>query len=257
MALKRKQPIDSSELENVFRSAPIEDRSSKFIGYFSPTMEPKELQKLVEMRSATHKILAWRCQDSQRSITGEARYVTGFDEDGERNSGSTVLHALTRSHITGACVVARWYGGKFLGPDRFKHISKCAEEAIESWRGHQQKEEAKEEAKRQKVDDAGERERLLGMLEEKDSLISDLRPLVVMKEQELKAGKPENSDSAPASPVASQTPVRPLDYSKMPLKSLRSLERSRDASLQFLLKRLDKVDAELAADKAAPTDGPP
>jgi putative IMPACT (imprinted ancient) family translation regulator len=245
MALKRKRSIDASELENVFRSAPIKDRDSRFIGYFSPTMKPQDLQKLVEIQSASHRILGSRHKDKQQSITGETRYVTEFKDDGEQYAGRRIIKVLEESQTTGACVVARWYGGINLGQVRFAHIVKCAEGAIESWRSHQKA-----------VNEKDERKKLLKTLVEMDKMISDLRLLRSVKNQELQAGKSVVPDSVSTSPAASQTPTRLPDYSTLPLEKLRMLDKSRSASLQHLIAAVDNAYAELADQKTPPTSGP-
>ncbi|KAF1823889.1 ribosomal protein S5 domain 2-like protein [Dissoconium aciculare CBS 342.82] len=256
MALKRKQPGDTSELENVFRSAPIEDRSSKFIGYFSPTLTPKELQELAEIQGASHKILGWRRESNQQSITKATRYITGSDDDGEKYGGKKVEKVLELSRAVGACVVARWYGGVMLGPARFTHIETCAQEAIHRWEDHQ----VEERAKRQKIaNEEAERGRLVKTLEDRDNSIVVLRTLALEKEQAVTAEKPSSTEQTSKSAVtASRTQVQHTpDYGAMQLERLRALDKARDATLSFLLKRIDKAEAALAASKAASVEKPP
>jgi putative IMPACT (imprinted ancient) family translation regulator len=250
MALKRKNSVDASELENVFRSAPVEEGKSKFIGYFSPTLKQEELKKLVEIQSATHKISAWRHESSQRAITGAIRYQTGHADDGEKFGGEKIKRVLENESTVGACVVARWYGGVNIGPARFRHITNCATEAINSWRRHQEE----ERVKRQRVADADKQAKLAEELKHRDDHIGILRTLHLDKLQELKALEPRTPDSSPRSPVVSQTPVKPgTNYSAMPLEQLCRLETVRDHTVRHMLERLEKIDVELAAKKAALT----
>jgi putative IMPACT (imprinted ancient) family translation regulator len=47
-------------------------------------------------------------------------------DDGESGAGMVILRMLEREKITGhLIVVTRWYGGKHLGGDRFRHVQTC------------------------------------------------------------------------------------------------------------------------------------
>ncbi|KAF2773231.1 ribosomal protein S5 domain 2-like protein [Teratosphaeria nubilosa] len=252
MAQKRKRaPNDSIDPSTVFKSDPIEDRSSTFIGYFSPTASPRSLQDLPEIRSASHKTLAWRVESKQRALTGKPQYDVDHDDDGEKYGGKKVEKVLESMQVVGACVVARWYGGAMLGPVRFEHMERCAREAVRKWLAR----EGEERARKRRVEmDAVEKRRLEGVLAKRDESILVLRALAVKKERRVKedivavAGQPSSQIQAPA-------PV--IDYSVMPLDRLKALEKARDATLSFLLKRIDKAEAGLKPLKGTPQDMEP
>lgn len=47
-------------------------------------------------------------------------------DDGESGAGMVILRMLEREDLTGhLVVVTRWYGGKHLGGDRFRHVQTC------------------------------------------------------------------------------------------------------------------------------------
>ena len=47
-------------------------------------------------------------------------------DDGESGAGMVILRMLEREGIIGHLViVTRWYGGKHLGGDRFRHVKTC------------------------------------------------------------------------------------------------------------------------------------
>lgn len=258
MSQKRKrteEPPDKTS--NIFRSERIEDRSSTFIALFSPTLKPKELQNLAEIKDASHKILAWRRVSNQQSITGGTKYTTGHDDDGEKYAGKRVEKILSDLQVEGACVVARWYGGVLLGPVRFTHIEACAREAIENW----QREEGEERAKKRKVrEDADVKPSLVKLLKRRDESIAVLRKLAVEKEDEVKNAKlddvqaeamkvarNEHSREGHMSSAAKTNEAKPaIDYEQMSVEKLKMLEKARDATLSFLLKRIDKAEAEMA-----------
>ncbi len=47
-------------------------------------------------------------------------------DDGESGAGMVILRMLEREGLEGhLVVVTRWYGGKHLGGDRFRHVQTC------------------------------------------------------------------------------------------------------------------------------------
>ena len=49
-------------------------------------------------------------------------------DDGESGAGLVILRGLERAGLTDhVIVVTRWYGGKHLGGDRFRHVQACVE----------------------------------------------------------------------------------------------------------------------------------
>lgn len=47
-------------------------------------------------------------------------------DDGESGAGMVILRMLERAELSGqVIVVTRWYGGKHLGGDRFRHVQDC------------------------------------------------------------------------------------------------------------------------------------
>ena len=48
------------------------------------------------------------------------------NDDGESGAGMVILRMLERAEVVGQIVVVtRWYGGKHLGGDRFRHVQDC------------------------------------------------------------------------------------------------------------------------------------
>jgi len=274
-AQKRKRSTSPSTLEpnapQIFRSQPIQDRDSTFIGLFSPTLKPQALQTLPEISGASHKILAFRRESNQQSITKAKQYTTGHDDDGEKYGGSKVEKVLVNMAVEGACVVARWYGGTMLGPVRFTHMEEAARGAVRAWQEYG----VEERARKRRVEEEGrEKEKLVKVLAERDRSIVVLRALAAEKEQKVKAvsgflGKqaadvvavPVIVDAtANGSSPKKEDPgsTSGMDYVSMPVERLRSLEKARDATLGFLLKRIDEAEASLSTDTspASKADAP-
>ena len=56
-------------------------------------------------------------------------------DDGEAGAGMVILRMLERAGLQGhVVVVTRWYGGKHLGGDRFRHVQTCVEAYLEAQR---------------------------------------------------------------------------------------------------------------------------
>jgi putative IMPACT (imprinted ancient) family translation regulator len=253
MSLKRKQDDRddtdvNSEDADISRSAAIYDRESKFYALYSPSLKPKQLQSIDEIQSADHKVVGWRRESNQQSITKETQYVTGSDDDGEKYAGKKIEKVLESMKVSGTCVVARWYGGIMLGPVRFEHIDNCAREAVRRY----QEVEAERRAKKRKVqEEEAEHARLSKSLAERDESIVVLRTLAAEKEKLVKrAQEGEDGSATPPPSTAEASGVKStMDYNSMPLARLKALDKARDATLSFLLKRIDKAEAHLKTAK--------
>ncbi|UWR25590.1 YigZ family protein [Sulfitobacter sp. S223] len=54
-------------------------------------------------------------------------------DDGESGAGMVILRMLEREDFTGhLVVVTRWYGGKHLGGDRFRHVQTCVRHYLDA-----------------------------------------------------------------------------------------------------------------------------
>ena len=228
MSQKRARSVSPESPSLIFKSSPIEDRSSKFTAFYSPTLTAEDLQAHAEVRSASHRIAAWRKSSSQRALDAQPFFETGHDDDGEKYGGKALEKVLVETGVEGAMVVARWYGGVMLGPVRFDHIKNCARDAIMLWSRDRER-----LAKKAKVrEDEVERERLIRVLPERDESIAVLRDLL--------AEMSRSSSSSPPGGRAKQ--AKTPDYSTLPLASLEKLEQVRDATIGWVLKRMEKVE---------------
>lgn len=248
---------DGDGTPTLFRSDAIEDRQSTFIAVYSPSLQPKELQALAEFQTADHKILGWRRESNQQSIGKSKLYVTGSDDDGEKYAGKKVEKVLEACQATGAVVVARWWGGVMLGPVRFTHIEQAARASIRAWETHQAEARTK---RRRLADEKEEQERLAKSLGARDESIAVLRTLATDKEQQLKAARDggisvtSTDEILQAPAVPAPTTQVPIEYTTLPVERLRALDKARDATLSFLLKRIDKAEAEFKKLKSEVAD---
>ncbi|MEQ9261478.1 MAG: YigZ family protein [Roseovarius sp.] len=55
-------------------------------------------------------------------------------DDGEAGAGNVILRMLEREGVEGqVVVVTRWFGGKQLGGDRFRHVQTCVRAWLEAF----------------------------------------------------------------------------------------------------------------------------
>ena len=250
MSRKRaRSPSPVISASDVFRSGKIQDRSSTFIGLYSPTRSAKSLQTEPDISSASHRIVAWRTPSSQTLLSSHKRiYDTGHDDDGEKYAGRKLENLLSNSDVTGTVVVARWYGGILLGPVRFTHIEECAREAIVGWRHAQGQINAAVKKPKGTGEAKVEQSELISILEQRDQSIVILRAML--------ADKMSKADKAATRADPSQSPPKKLDYNSMPLKTLQQLEKARDATIAYVLKQIDKIEEENSTVKEATKDLP-
>lgn len=76
----------------------------------------KELKRNKKFARATH--------NSWAVLLSDGTPLKG--DDGEAGAGNVILRMLERQGLTDTIVVVtRWYGGKHLGGDRFRHVRTC------------------------------------------------------------------------------------------------------------------------------------
>lgn len=234
MALKRdrsKTPEDG-QASQVYISSTIEDRASRFIGFYSPVQDGKSLRSLPDTDGAMHKMTAWRVKSKQRSLNSRPLFDLDHDDDGERYGGKTIEKVLTTRQVEGTVIVARWYGGVLLGPVRFDHIRNCANEAISAWQ--QAEDPSRKKPKGEEVE--ADKETLIGILKERDQSVSVLRELLVEKSASQSHPDTANQTATP------QSKAEAIDYTGMPVKTLRQLEQARDKTIAWLLAQIDKAE---------------
>lgn len=97
----------------------ITDRGSKYAVSGGPCTSPdeakvfiKELCRKKKFAKATHNTWAFLMGDEPVK-----------NDDGESGAGMVIVRMLEREDIRNhIVVVTRWYGGKHLGGDRFRHV---------------------------------------------------------------------------------------------------------------------------------------
>lgn len=116
------------QLENV-----VSDRGSRYAVSGGPVSAPeqadaflKQLKRNKRYAKATHN--TWAVMYSDGSPVK--------NDDGESGAGMVILRMLEREGLTDhIVVVTRWYGGKHLGGDRFRHVQTCVRTYVEALAG--------------------------------------------------------------------------------------------------------------------------
>eukprot|EP00929_Paragymnodinium_shiwhaense_P076017 TRINITY_DN38989_c0_g1_i1.p1 TRINITY_DN38989_c0_g1~~TRINITY_DN38989_c0_g1_i1.p1 ORF type:complete len:533 (-),score=142.67 TRINITY_DN38989_c0_g1_i1:254-1852(-) len=121
--------MDDRNKVEILHGEPALEKKSTFIAHLArvSSMEQvnwvhRELLSDRKIAVATHNIVAYRFQDTERNVL-----VSDNDDDGEAAAGGKLAALLEMRGAMGIFVmVSRWYGGIHLGPDRFKLISRTA-----------------------------------------------------------------------------------------------------------------------------------
>ncbi|WP_424933771.1 YigZ family protein [Amaricoccus macauensis] len=109
----------------------LTDRGSKYAVSGGPARSGeaarefvKELKRRKKFAKATHNTWGLLCEEGPLK-----------NDDGESGTGMVILRMLEREGLRDhVVVVTRWYGGKHLGGDRFRHVQEAVRAYIEALR---------------------------------------------------------------------------------------------------------------------------
>lgn len=102
----------------------VSDRGSKYAVSGGPAASKdealslvKDLKRQKKFAKATHNTWAVLLEDGPLK-----------NDDGESGAGMVIVRMLERAGLRNhVVIVTRWYGGKHLGGDRFRHVQTCVE----------------------------------------------------------------------------------------------------------------------------------
>ncbi|KAH6605852.1 ribosomal s5 domain 2-type fold [Trichoderma cornu-damae] len=116
-------------------SKQLTSKGSVFVAHAAPITSPSTRSGLMKMlfnkypdleKTADHVAWAMRTSFGGSSLVQEASF-----DDGEAGCGKFMLELLREANITNTTVVlARWYGGVMLGPDRWRLMRECLNDAL-------------------------------------------------------------------------------------------------------------------------------
>ncbi len=98
----------------------ISDRGSRYAVSGGAARSRTEVEALLTELKRNKRFLKATHNSWAAILDGEAVK----DDDGESGAGALMLQMLERANLTDhVVIVTRWYGGKHLGGDRFRHVA--------------------------------------------------------------------------------------------------------------------------------------
>ncbi len=111
-------------LENI-----LTDRGSKYAVSGGPCSSEQEAKAFIKALTRKKKF-AKATHNTWAVITADGPLK---NDDGESGAGNIILRMLEREALSDhIVVVTRWYGGKHLGGDRFRHVQTAVRAYLES-----------------------------------------------------------------------------------------------------------------------------
>ena len=101
----------------------LTDRGSRYAVSGAPVRSRDDIDRVLEelKQDKTYAKATHNSWGAALSTTGALKA-----DDGEAGAGMAILRMLDREGVRDHLViVTRWYGGKHLGGDRFRHVSTC------------------------------------------------------------------------------------------------------------------------------------
>ena len=110
----------------------LSDRGSKYAVTGGPCRSEDEAKALIK-ELCRKKKFAKATHNTWGLLTADAPVK---NDDGESGAGMVILRMLEREDLRDhLVVVTRWYGGKHLGGDRFRHVQEAVRIYLEDLRG--------------------------------------------------------------------------------------------------------------------------
>jgi putative IMPACT (imprinted ancient) family translation regulator len=101
----------------------ISDRGSKYAVRGGPAEDRDAVNQFLKTLKRTKKY-AKATHNTWAVVFADGTPLK--NDDGEGGAGQIILQMLEREGLTDhMIVVTRWYGGKHLGGDRFRHVQDC------------------------------------------------------------------------------------------------------------------------------------
>lgn len=111
----------------------VSDRGSKYSVSGGPVTSREEVDAFLKELKRDKKF-AKATHNTWGVLLPDGTPLKG--DDGEAGAGMVIVRMLERAECVGQLiVVTRWYGGKHLGGDRFRHVQTCVSEWLEAFAG--------------------------------------------------------------------------------------------------------------------------
>ncbi|KAG6005162.1 hypothetical protein E4U21_000354 [Claviceps maximensis] len=137
-AVKGEDMVGETRKRTWSASQKLTSKGSTFVAHTasisSPSLRAGLMKALMsdkpELETATHNAWALRSSYGNSPLVQEASF-----DDGESGCGKFLLEIMREANVTNTLVVlTRWYGGVMLGPDRWRLMRECLNDALSSSR---------------------------------------------------------------------------------------------------------------------------
>ncbi|MFO1173736.1 MAG: YigZ family protein [Paracoccaceae bacterium] len=106
----------------------INDRGSRYAAAGGPVGDRAGVQDFLRALKREKRFAKATHNSWAVILSGETGPVPLKGDDGEAGAGNVILRQLEAAGLQGhVVVVTRWYGGKPLGGDRFRHVQTAAQ----------------------------------------------------------------------------------------------------------------------------------
>ena len=103
----------------------ISDRGSKYAVSGAPSLSRSDVDKVLKSLKRA-KAFAKATHNTWGVLLTDGGPLKG--DDGEAGAGQVILRMQERADLRDhVIIVTRWYGGKHLGGDRFRHVQTCVD----------------------------------------------------------------------------------------------------------------------------------
>ena len=109
----------------------ISDRGSKYAVSGGPVTSRAHVDEFLKALKRDKKF-AKATHNTWAMVQADGTPLKG--DDGEAGAGMVIVRMLERAELNDhIIVVTRWYGGKHLGGDRFRHVQDCVRAYLEAY----------------------------------------------------------------------------------------------------------------------------
>ncbi|MFK7876194.1 MAG: YigZ family protein [Paracoccaceae bacterium] len=110
----------------------LSDKGSKYAVSGTPISDRSDIDRAIKLLKSD-RAYAKATHNSWGAVLSTGGPIKA--DDGESGAGMVIIRTLLRESVSDhLIVVTRWYGGKKLGGDRFRHVHTCVAAYIEAMR---------------------------------------------------------------------------------------------------------------------------
>lgn len=114
-------------LENI-----ITDRGSKYSVGGGKVLDREEIKAFLTKLKAPKKYAKATHHSWAARLSRDGKIWETKQDDGETGAGAVILRIMQkRNYVNTIVVVTRWFGGKHLGTDRYKHVQEATKTILD------------------------------------------------------------------------------------------------------------------------------